>query len=204
MGSDVMRVRLHLRQVRVLGVVSDTPFELVVEVCSAVRRPRCPGCGFACSRVHDVRYKRVRDLEVSGRASANSAKTSASSQSKIPWIGLPPGRASSRRPSARRCCHRHNRPLSSSSTAHARPSVQPAPTASSTSPNNAALAAPSTRAGTGPLIPNAIFPAAPPAPQPARPPWTGASPPRRAKQRPPTPPGETVAAGPASTTATPR
>ena len=68
MSSDVMRVRLHLRQVRVLGVVLDTPFELVVEVCSAVRGPRCPGCGFACSRVHDVRSKRVRDLEVSGRA----------------------------------------------------------------------------------------------------------------------------------------
>lgn len=68
MSSDVMRVRLRLRRIRVLGVVSDTPFELVVEVCSAVRRPRCPGCGFACSRVHDVRSKRVRDLEVSGRA----------------------------------------------------------------------------------------------------------------------------------------
>ncbi|MDE0116325.1 MAG: transposase family protein, partial [bacterium] len=68
MSSDVMRVRLHLRQVRVLGVVSDTPFDLVVEVESAVGRPRCPECGFACSSVHDVRSKRVRDLEVSGRA----------------------------------------------------------------------------------------------------------------------------------------
>ena len=68
MSSDVMRVRLHLRRVRVLEVVSDAPFELVVEVESAVRRPRCPECGFACSSVHDVRSKRVRDLEVSGRA----------------------------------------------------------------------------------------------------------------------------------------
>jgi len=68
MSSDVMRVRMHLRRIRVLGVVSDTPFELVVEVESAVRRPRCPECGFGCSRVHDVRVKRVRDLEVSGRA----------------------------------------------------------------------------------------------------------------------------------------
>ncbi|WP_420619559.1 ISL3 family transposase [Candidatus Poriferisocius sp.] len=68
MSSDVMRVRLHLRRVRVLAVVSDTPLELVVEVESAVRRPRCPGCGAACSGVHDVRVKEVRDLEVSGRA----------------------------------------------------------------------------------------------------------------------------------------
>ena len=68
MSSDVMRVRLHLRRIRVLAVVSDTPFELVVEVESAVRRPLCVECGFACSSVHDVRVKRVRDLEVSGRA----------------------------------------------------------------------------------------------------------------------------------------
>ena len=67
MSSDVMRVRLHLRQVKVLGVVSDTPFELVVEVGSSVRRPRCPDCGSGCSGVHDVRVERVRDLEVSGR-----------------------------------------------------------------------------------------------------------------------------------------
>ena len=67
MGSDVMRVRLGLRQVKVLGVVSDTPFELVVEVESSVRRPRCPDCGSGCSGIHDVRVKRVRDLEASGR-----------------------------------------------------------------------------------------------------------------------------------------
>ena len=46
MASDVMRVRLHLRQVRVLAVVVDTPGELVVEVESTVSRPRCPHCGF--------------------------------------------------------------------------------------------------------------------------------------------------------------
>ena len=32
MSFDVMRVRLHLRGVRVTGVVVDTPAELVVEV----------------------------------------------------------------------------------------------------------------------------------------------------------------------------
>ena len=32
MASDVMRVRLHLRETRVLAVASDTPSELRVEV----------------------------------------------------------------------------------------------------------------------------------------------------------------------------
>ena len=67
MASDVMRVRLHLRQIRVLAVESDTPSELRVEVESTVRRPRCPACGFRCVRVHDTRRRKVRDLEVSGR-----------------------------------------------------------------------------------------------------------------------------------------
>ena len=43
MASDVMRVRLHLREIRVLAVVSDTPSELRVEVESTVRRPALPG-----------------------------------------------------------------------------------------------------------------------------------------------------------------
>ena len=67
MGSDAMRVRLHLRQIRVLAVPVDTPGELVVEVESTVRRPRCAACGFCCRRVHDRRRRMVRDLEVSGR-----------------------------------------------------------------------------------------------------------------------------------------
>ena len=40
MASDVMRVRLHLCQIRVLAVASDTPSELRVEVESTVRRSR--------------------------------------------------------------------------------------------------------------------------------------------------------------------
>ena len=67
MASDVMRVRLHLRETRVLAVASDTPSELRVEVESTVRRSRCPECGFGCTRVHDTRRRKVRDLEVSGR-----------------------------------------------------------------------------------------------------------------------------------------
>ena len=46
MASDVMGVRLHLRQIRVRAVVVDTAEELRVRVESAVRRPRCPHCGF--------------------------------------------------------------------------------------------------------------------------------------------------------------
>ena len=67
MAFDVIRVRLHLRQVRVLAVVVDTPIVLGVRVESTVSRPRCPHCGFKCHRVHDIREREVRDLEVSGR-----------------------------------------------------------------------------------------------------------------------------------------
>ena len=67
MASDAMSVRLHLSQIRVLGVLTDTAGELVVEVESTVRRLRCPQCGFKCHRVHDRRARKVRDLEVSGR-----------------------------------------------------------------------------------------------------------------------------------------
>ena len=59
MASDSMRVRLHLRETRVLAVVSDTPSELRVEVESTVRRSRCPACGFGCVRVHDTRRRMV-------------------------------------------------------------------------------------------------------------------------------------------------
>ena len=67
MASDDMRVRLHLRETRVLEVQVDTPGELRVSVESTVRRARCPACGFRCRRVHDTRWREVRDLEASGR-----------------------------------------------------------------------------------------------------------------------------------------
>ena len=67
MARDVMAVRLHLPQIRVLEVVEDTPGALVVSVESTLLRLRCAQCGFKCRRVHDRRAKRVRDLEVSGR-----------------------------------------------------------------------------------------------------------------------------------------
>ena len=67
MARDVMAVRLHLPQIRVLEVVEDTPGALVVSVESTFRRLRCAQCGFKCRRVHDRRDKKIRDLEVSGR-----------------------------------------------------------------------------------------------------------------------------------------
>ena len=68
MARDVMSVRLHLPQIRVLEVVvEDTPSVLVVRVESTLRRLRRPHCGFGCRGVHDRCDKKARDLEVSGR-----------------------------------------------------------------------------------------------------------------------------------------
>ena len=67
MARDVMSVRLHLPQIRVLEVLEDTAARLVVSVESTLRRLRCPHCGFKCHRVQDRRGKKVvTDLEVSG------------------------------------------------------------------------------------------------------------------------------------------
>ena len=68
MAADVMRVKLHLRETRVLEVQIDTPSELRLVVESTVTRPRCQHCGFKRGRVHDTRAREIRDLEVSGRA----------------------------------------------------------------------------------------------------------------------------------------
>ena len=67
MVVDVMRVRLHLRLVRVIEVETDTPSVLAVRVSSTRSWSRCPDCGFVCRDVHDRRAKPVRDLAVSGR-----------------------------------------------------------------------------------------------------------------------------------------
>ena len=60
-------VRLHLRGVRVIEVVVDTPSELVVGVVATKKLSECPGCGRSCRWVHDRRRRQIRDLEVSGR-----------------------------------------------------------------------------------------------------------------------------------------
>ena len=67
MSFDVMRVRLHLRGVRVTGVVVDTPAELVVGVVSVRKLSSCPFCGRSCRRVHDRRRREIRDLKHGGR-----------------------------------------------------------------------------------------------------------------------------------------
>ena len=67
MASDVMSVRLWLWRIEVEGVVVGAPEQLVVRVCSTVRRPGCPDCGVPSGKVHDRRDNKIRDLEVSGR-----------------------------------------------------------------------------------------------------------------------------------------
>jgi len=62
-----MWVRLHLRLIRVLGVLVDAVEELVVEATSTRSWSRCPHCGFKTRTVHDTRIRKVRDLAVSGR-----------------------------------------------------------------------------------------------------------------------------------------
>ena len=66
MSLDVMSVRLHLRGVRVTGVVVDTPAELVVGVVSVRKLSSCPFCGHSCQKVHDRRRRESRDLEHGG------------------------------------------------------------------------------------------------------------------------------------------
>ena len=93
MVSDVMAVRLHLPQIRVLEVVEDTPGALVVSVESTLLRLRCAQCGFKCRRVHDRRDKKVRDLEVSGRRTVLvwSRAQDGVRQLRQPLLGGPPG-----------------------------------------------------------------------------------------------------------------
>ena len=67
MAVDTMRVRLHLRLIRVLAVLVDTPTRLEVEVASTRSWSRCPFCGFKTRAVHDRRCRKIRDLPVSGR-----------------------------------------------------------------------------------------------------------------------------------------
>ena len=55
MACDVMAVRLHLPQIRVLEVIEDTPGALRVGVESTVRRLRCPQCGFTNPRNFEAR-----------------------------------------------------------------------------------------------------------------------------------------------------
>ncbi|MCP4966021.1 MAG: hypothetical protein GY926_12395 [bacterium] len=84
--------------------------------------------------------------------SSNRPRISASSQSKSPWTGFPPGVASSSgSPASWSRCHRQARRRSNSSTEHTLDAVQPASTPKAIRSNNAVLSAPVTRLGTGPF-----------------------------------------------------
>jgi hypothetical protein len=62
-----MTIRLHLRSMRVLGVVEDLPERLVVAVIAIASVIRCSACGFKTKRVQATRKVKVADLRVSGR-----------------------------------------------------------------------------------------------------------------------------------------
>ncbi len=68
MVKDAIGLRFWLPHVEVIGVLVDTPDELVAAVQSSERRPLCPNCGQRCERVHDRRDVKVRDLDSSGRS----------------------------------------------------------------------------------------------------------------------------------------
>ena len=68
MARDDMTIRLHLRRIRVVGVLVDTISRLVVEVESTWSVSRCRWCGFKTKAVHDVRPRRVRDRRMGERA----------------------------------------------------------------------------------------------------------------------------------------
>ena len=68
MAADSIRLRLHLSQVRVIGVMEETPEKLDIAVESTTPTCRCPECGARCVRVHDRRLRKIRDLRICGKA----------------------------------------------------------------------------------------------------------------------------------------
>lgn len=61
-----MTVRLKLRRIRVVGVISDETERLEVSVQDLRSVLKCPWCGLKTTKVHDVRRVRVSDLPVLG------------------------------------------------------------------------------------------------------------------------------------------
>jgi len=66
-APDSMTIRLHLRRLRVLEVLSDAVERLVVAVRDSRRVVRCPHCGFLTAKVHETRRVEVADLPYGGR-----------------------------------------------------------------------------------------------------------------------------------------
>lgn len=67
MAVDSMNIRLHIRGLRVLGVI-DEEDRLVVEVASISSVSRCPWCGMKTAKVHETKRTKVKDLPHGGRA----------------------------------------------------------------------------------------------------------------------------------------
>lgn len=62
MATDEMKVRLHLKRMRVVRVVEDEIDRLVIEVADSASVARCPACGFKTRRVHETRRVVIQDL----------------------------------------------------------------------------------------------------------------------------------------------
>ena len=66
MAPDSMTVRLKLKRIRVVEVVTDVTERLEVTVVDLRAVVSCPFCGLRTSKVHDTRRVRIKDLPVLG------------------------------------------------------------------------------------------------------------------------------------------
>jgi transposase-like protein len=63
---DSMTVRLKLKRIRVVEVVTDVTEQLEVVVADLRSVVTCPSCGLKTSKVHDTRRVKIKDLPVLG------------------------------------------------------------------------------------------------------------------------------------------
>ena len=121
---------------------------------------RCTVDGSAQNRPsHDPRWASLRWDRSMSPHSLNTATISSCSSGVSPWTGLTPGAASSRPPpSATRRRHRSSRRWDNSSKRHAARVLHPPASARTTRSMSAVLVTASTRRGTRPLSPKALFP----------------------------------------------
>ncbi len=67
MARDELKLRLHLKRIKVVEVVVDDPFELKIVVADTRPVVRCASCGHRTAKVHDTRDVVVRDVDFGGR-----------------------------------------------------------------------------------------------------------------------------------------
>ena len=65
--TDGMTIRLHLKRIRVVRVVTDEINRLEVEVADTRKVVRCPSCGHKTSKVHETRRVKIKDLPSGSR-----------------------------------------------------------------------------------------------------------------------------------------